>query len=110
MWGKNIDSIPCIPLKSENLHYSINEFHQDVVTYLTELDKFQFCEGCYGANIVEGLENMPLSKAIIDKNQFVTENGTVDSTVRSTACTFQAQANTKRCVHCSTLYRSTLRK
>ena len=110
VWGKNIDSIPCVPLKSEYFHSSINEFHQDVVTYLTELDNVQFCEGCYDANVVKGLENMPLSNAIIDQNQFMTESGTTDSTVRSTACTFQAQASTNRCMHCSTLYRSTLRK
>ena len=47
---------------------------------------------------------------MLDRNQFVAESGTVDSTVRSTNCTFHAQANTNRCVHCNTLYRSTLRK
>ena len=94
----------------ETLCSSIDDFHQDIITYLTELDKVQFCEGCYGANVVNGLENMPLSNAIIDQNQFMMESGTIDKTVRSTACTFQAQANTRRCIHCNTLYRSTLRK
>ena len=52
VWDKNIDSIPSVPLKSDDLKSTIEEFHQDVITYLVELDKVNFCEGSYDAKIV----------------------------------------------------------
>ena len=51
--GKNIDSIPSIPLKPDDLHSMTDEFHKDVINYLDELDKVQFCEGCYDINVIQ---------------------------------------------------------
>ena len=110
LWGKNIDSIPSIPLKPDDLHSMTDKFHKDVINYLDELDQAQFCEGCYDPNVIKSLEGIPHPNGFINKHQFVAEYGTIESTVRSTSCTFHVQPKTKRCVHCSTLYRSTLWK
>ena len=110
LWEKNIDSIPNIPLKPDDLHSKPEEFHKDVINYLDELDMIQFCEGYFDTDVIKSLENIPHPNGFIDRNRFAVESGIVENTVRSTSCTFHSQASKTRCVHCSTLYRSTLCK